>query len=302
MPEGIWAQLESILGGAQGPATIVAPFIKRRVFDRLLALTPATEIVCITRWSAIEVAAGVSDPEIFESAAVDGRARILLKHDLHAKLYVADARCLVGSANLTGKAVGWDPQSNVELLVEVGIDQPEVAALLATLLAASTPATAEQAAGVRAQAEALLRTDWLLANPTQAGTGDAPIPWCPLSRAPEMLYDFYSGRRQEATFGALDSAAYDLVHLDVAPGLDEAGFEEAVRQRLRSLPAVQAIVEQGRMRSSELEAALEDARDPEAAERAMTLTRWIVHFMGDEFYTAPTDEFDIIRGRRLDDG
>lgn len=117
-----------------------------------------------------------------------------------------------------------------------------------------------------------------------------------------MLYDFYSGRRQEATFGALDSAAYDLVHLDVAPGLDEAGFEEAVRQRLRSLPAVQAIVEQGRMRSSELEAALEDARDPEAAERAMTLTRWIVHFMGDEFYTAPTDEFDIIRGRRLDDG
>ncbi len=111
-----------------------------------------------------------------------------------------------------------------------------------------------------------------------------------------MLYDFYSGRRQEATFGALDSAAYDLVHLDVAPGLDEAGFEEAVRQRLRSLPAVQAIVEQGRMRSSELEAALEDARDPEAAEWATTLTRWIVHFMGDEFYTAPADEFDIIGG------
>lgn len=117
-----------------------------------------------------------------------------------------------------------------------------------------------------------------------------------------MLFDFYSGKREEATFGALDSAAYDLVHLDLPPGLDRASFKEAVRQRLRALPAVEAIVEQGRIRSSELEAALEDtARDPGAAERALTLTRWIVEFLGDEFYTAPTHEYDIIRGRRLDE-
>lgn len=145
--------------------------------------------------------------------------------------------------------------------------------------------------------------DWLLANPAQAGDEDAPTAWYPLSRTPEMLFDFYSGRREEATFGALDSAAYDLVHLDLPPGLDRASFKEAVRRRLRALPAVQAIVEHGRMRSSELEAALEGDTppDPGAAERALTLTRWIVEFLGDEFYTSPTNEYDIIRGKRLDE-
>lgn len=302
MAEGIWAQLKDLLGATEHRAVVVAPFIKRRVFEELLAATTASEILCVTRWSAIEVAAGVSDPEIIEAAAADGRVTILLKHDLHAKLYAGDARCLVGSANLTGKAVGWDRQSNVELLVEVGVDHPEVVALLELLLQSSTVATPELAAAVRRQAETLLRTDWVLANPAQAGDTEAPVPWYPLSRTPEMLFDFYSGKREEATFGALDSAAYDLVHLDLPPGLDRASFKEAVRQRLRALPAVEAIVEQGRMRSSDLEAALEDtARDPGAAERALTLTRWIVEFLGDEFYTAPTHEYDIIRGRRLDE-
>ena len=302
MPDGIWAQLTELLGGAEHRAVLVAPFIKRRVFEDLLAATPVAEIVCVTRWSPIEVAAGVSDPEIIEAAATDGRTTILLKHDLHAKLYVGDARCLVGSANLTGKAVGRDRQSNLELLVEVGVDHPEVAALLELLLRSSTLATPELAAAVRQQAETLLRTDWLLANPAQTGDAEAPMPWYPVSRTPEVLFDFYSGKREEATFGALDSAAYDLVHLDLPPGLNRASFNVAVRERLRTLPAVESIVERGRMRSTDLEAALEEtAVDPEATERALTLTRWIVEFLGDEFYTAPTKEYDIIRGRRLDD-
>jgi len=288
MPEGIWPQLTGLLGAAERRAVLIAPFIKRRVFADLLAATPAGEIICITRWSAIEVAAGVSDPEIIEVAAADGRTTI---------------RCLVGSANLTGKAVGWDRQSNVELLVEVSVDDPEVAALLALLLQNSTLATPELAAAVRRQADMLLRTDWVLANPAQTGDTEAPMPWYPQSRTPEVLFDFYGGKREQATFGALEAAAYDLVHLDLQPGLDRVGFNEVVRQRLRELPAVQAIGEHGRIRSTELEAALEvdTPNDPSAAERVMVLTRWIVEFLGDEFYTAPTNEYDIIQGRRLDD-
>ena len=70
--------------------------------------------------------AGVSDPEIIEAAKSDERISIALRPSLHAKLYRADGRCLVSSANLTGKATGRVPNANVELSLKVPIDHPEV--------------------------------------------------------------------------------------------------------------------------------------------------------------------------------
>jgi hypothetical protein len=83
----VWRQIEDLLATARGRVVLVAPFIKKEVFVAAVnAVTAAeAEILCVTRWSVLEVAAGVSDPEIAEIAATDDRISIRLCHDLHAK-------------------------------------------------------------------------------------------------------------------------------------------------------------------------------------------------------------------------
>ena len=55
----------------------------------------------MTRWLPREIAAGVSDPEILDVLEERGNFTLTLVDNLHAKIYVADENCLVGSSNVT---------------------------------------------------------------------------------------------------------------------------------------------------------------------------------------------------------
>lgn len=302
MPDGIWRQIEVLLEGARSRVVLVAPFIKVPIFRAALAAIPSevTDVKCITRWSAEEVAAGVSDPEIFDAAGADGRPTLLLCHSLHAKLYVSDGRCLVGSANLTGKATGKAQPANIELLVEADADHVEVAALLRQLLAESTPATPEIAASVRAQAKLLVANH--LAPILVEAENDATARWYPATRAPERLYRVYLGDPSGCPAAVLEGALGDLAHLDLPPGLDMKQFDAAVLQRVYSFPEVAPLIGSGRISSVELEAALlanGAGTAVDAAERALTLTRWLMFFDAD-LRTVPAGPYDIVRGRQLD--
>src|SRR4051794_6196082 len=132
--------VERLVTRAADRVILVAPFVKLGVFTRLLRAIPehVAEIVIITRWAPAEVAAGVSDPEIVSAAEGDGRVRVLLHHRLHAKIYVSDDRCLIGSANLTAKALGLTAQPNIEVLVELPTTSPHIAQVLDLLLQSSS--------------------------------------------------------------------------------------------------------------------------------------------------------------------
>ena len=108
----------------------------------------------ITRWRAKEIAAGVSDLDVLQVAHDRPNTELALLDDLHAKLYLADEQCLVGSANLTGSALGWSNRSNIEILIPARQIDAEVAFLLERLRAA-TPATTDIRSEVEAAAAAL---------------------------------------------------------------------------------------------------------------------------------------------------
>ena len=72
----------------------------------------------MTRWRLADLLAGVADLGVYDAAVAKG-AHLYLRYDLHAKLFVADDRCLVGSANVTDTALGWRSPENLELLVTV---------------------------------------------------------------------------------------------------------------------------------------------------------------------------------------
>ncbi len=139
----IWGnELLNLCAEANQEILLVAPFIKASVLERLLNQTSAdVSLKCITRWFPEEIVAGVSDLEVWNLIENHPNSSLWLRPDLHAKYYRIDNRCLVGSANLTNKALGWSNCPNLELLVTLSADEPTVKTFETELLKACIPVT-----------------------------------------------------------------------------------------------------------------------------------------------------------------
>jgi hypothetical protein len=280
----VWRQVQAHLARATEHVQLIAPFIKLDVFQAALAAVPETvqRIDCVTRWSVAEVAAGVSDPEIVQLANGDQRIRLRLCHNLHAKLFVADAAALAGSANLTNKAMGTIPRHNLELLVETDLAHPEVQHLLQSIDQTAILATEEIAVAIREQANLLNET-----NSTIIVAGEN-LPrvtiWYPATRRPDRLYVAYLGKA-DVPPAVQEGLSRDLAFLDVPPGLSETDFNETVREHLSAIPEIKRLVSGERLNNLDIQASVAeraDVGDREARRITETLAEWLKYF--DQFY------------------
>ena len=209
-------------------ATIIAPFIKTNAFQSLLdAIAPQVPIRCVTRWLPAEVAAGVSDLDVLDMLEQRGSYELLLADRLHAKLYIADNRCLAGSANVTLSGLGESNEyGNIEILVDTELDDPSVVAALRSIEHDAIPATRSMADAVRRLADALSQTPALAFNAV----------WHPVSRHAERAYRLYSDPPKGFISGANRTLLADIARSNLRPGLDEVGFREAIRALLAAIP------------------------------------------------------------------
>ena len=136
--------LRELMAAAEEEIVLAAPFIKVSALAGVLEhASQRVRVTCITRWRAEEVAAGVSDLAVFDVLGARAGATLLLWPRLHAKYFRADHRCLIGSANVTGRALGWVRPANVELLVGLPSTHPRLAAFEQRAITEAQPATAE---------------------------------------------------------------------------------------------------------------------------------------------------------------
>jgi PLD-like domain len=223
---------------------LCAPFVKSTVLERLLtALDSGVEIELFTRWRPEEVAAGVSDTTVLTQMK-ERKGRVFLCDPLHAKLFRFDELTLIGSANLTAKALGWTPDSNLELLVEVAVETTAVEDLESALRAASIPATAEIATEIERVAALLPKAPKQVAERGASVSPREPtgaLAWRPHSREPRDLYRAYVEGVDRLTEVSAASATEDLIGLEVPPGLDREQFELLVGTRLLQAPLIQRI-------------------------------------------------------------
>jgi len=93
-------KLSRLCSSANKEVILVAPFIKADAIKRLLGSIPdcVSKIKCATRWHPREIAAGVSDLEVFDILSSSPRAELFLNPLLHAKYYRIDDVYLIGSA------------------------------------------------------------------------------------------------------------------------------------------------------------------------------------------------------------
>ena len=287
-------RIKSLLAGAKHRVLLCAPFVKARVLQIILSVVPKSiPVQVVTRWRAAEVAAGVSDLDALLVADERPNTELALLDDLHAKLYLADDQCLVGSANLTASALGWSERSNIELLVPAQPSDPEVAYLLERLESAM-PATAAKRLEIEA-AVAALQLNVLDEALEMVGDGKSRgLAWLPQCAAPDKLYEMYQNPETAVVVDSTKSDGFsDLRDLQIQRGLSLIDFEAAVQNTLLLMPAFGRIIEEvpqgltdarGAIRVKESRPELER----QDVERQWRIVRdWISVFFADRFEVAP---------------
>lgn len=276
--------LEALLGAGQREIVLVAPYVKVGALERLLDVCDAAARVrVVTRWRIEEIAAGVSDLEVWPLLR-SRSAELWLHPDLHAKYYRADERQVVGSANLTAKALGWSPASNLEILVEVGVDDPGVSEFEKALWAGATRVdnalydAFHTALGPFAEPPVAFG----LAEPGLASTF---AEWRPQLRFVDDLYRYYSGDMDALTVASRAAAEIDLGALDPPGGLSAAQLRAWIALRLRFHPEMIAIHELSATsrRFGEMRGLLRARGAADPSRDWQTWMRWISHLYPDDY-------------------
>ncbi len=306
-----WSQLGDRLVSASGQSTrevlLIAPFVKVRSLDRVIASVPASvPIRCVTRWRLEEVAAGVSDLECYQALATRGNSSLLLCANLHTKYYRFDALAFLGSANLTHAALGWSANPNAEALIEFDSDQQKTTESFESSVL-STSVVVDSA--LHAEFESML-AEYVLERPleqvlsqeeavTELDEPNAALRWFPTCRSPEYMFRTYSGDINAMSREGLRAAIADLRYLDLPESLSEVSFYQIIRSRLISLAVIADLdkfLSQPR-RFGEMRVWTHEYFEVEDATDAwQTFMRWLTHFLSHR-YQVHTEKYSEIFSR-----
>ena len=179
-------QVTEFLGSAEKYAVIIAPFIRSEALTKLLDRIPdGVKTTIVTRWRLSDLLSGASDLGVYDVVrGVNGE--LLLRSDLHAKLFIADEECLAGSANVTLTALGWRQPANFELLVPIRRGDPCIVEFEKELRAGTVSVTAQQRDRL-ASALSELGDTYRTPQSVEAGEevyGVLPANWIPSVRKP----------------------------------------------------------------------------------------------------------------------
>lgn len=273
---------------AQHEFVMCAPFAKQSVVSRIVSALPDTaQVRLYTRWRPEEVAAGVSDTGVLE--VLHARGGDVYLHDrLHAKFYRNEEKVIIGSANLTGAALGWSPRPNIELLAELQLGS--VVEVEHQLSVESIKATVEIAAEVDRLAQALQMTAPVpfesIADFAESTPGSNL--WYPKLRMPADLFLAYSRGLEALASRSSAAAAEDLRLLDLPPQLNKDQFYLLVGHRLLQQPLVNAIdrfLRQPR-RFGEVRDKIDQLTKvgrEDASDVWQTLMRWFLEFLPNRY-------------------
>lgn len=293
------AQLEVLCAQGRGEILLAAPFVKAASLKKLLRnVPPDVEVRLVTRWRPEEIIAGVSDLEVWPLLNARPAASLWLYPSLHAKYFRVDQSCLVGSANITARALGWAPQPNLELLVPLPAAHPPLPEFEARLLAGCSRVDEGIHSAMLAAVDAL-RLSAPLGVPqapeavAEAGesedfAGEAPpsFSWLPRTRNASDLFRAYCEQDALLTLEARATTWEDLAFFAVPSGLGESAFNLYIAALLLQQGVVRKLDEFVRTprRSEAIERLLLSlplAGEPgfDAARTVQTLMRWLPHFL-----------------------
>jgi hypothetical protein len=284
--ESYLQQLTGLCAKATTSLLLAAPFVKSDIVKELIgAAADDVEILVVTRWHVDEIAAQVSDLEVWPIVRDREKSRLLLQQRLHAKYYRADQECLIGSANITAAALAGSEAGNIELLVSMAASNPQLHGfeermLSGALIVDDTLYRRFCALIAEIQPEPHSAVD--LSNVAQTATN-----WYPKFRVPDEIYRIYQGS-DDYSAGVLKAARHDLLALTPPPGLGRSAFEAAIGIALLTTDLVRnldSFIGDKERRFGEVRDWLSAQIDQEDDEgrTTQTLIRWLLTFLPDRY-------------------
>jgi hypothetical protein len=295
-------ELSNLCAEANKEVLLVAPFIKVSVLEKLMnKISSDVSLRCITRWFPEEIVTGVSDLEVWFLIKERPNSYLWLRPDLHAKYYRADQRCLVGSANLTGKALGWSNCPNLELLVTLSANELMIKAFEIELLKSCIPVdedlfeqmsvavellTEEYSNSITRNSSRVEILDYNLIT-NELVSSDA---WLPTLRNPEDLYLAYSGLTEKLSTASKIAALTDLRSLIIIPNLSQKTFRAYIRTLLLQKPIIQKVdsfvktpQRFGAVKNLLTSLPCATVANFDAERTWQTLMRWMLHFLPNRY-------------------
>ncbi|MFA6180017.1 MAG: phospholipase D family protein [Candidatus Methylopumilus sp.] len=276
---------------------IAAPFIKVFSLSKILEVIPVTsKVKVVTRWKPEEIAAGVSDLEIF--ALLQSRSIELFLHPaLHAKLYRVDEKCLIGSANITESALGWSWQPNIELMVDALASDQNIQYIESRLIAGGIKVSQPIHDAMKAQVEQLLAAN----NEFKAFKSEhTEMKWLPLCVKPDLLFKIYSNADTSSMLkSTVDCGSKDLLSLKLPAGMLENDFNKYISAYLDGHP-VKIQIDQ--LSATKVISSVEGANllriysEPDFKlpyninDHWNIVKSWLTHFYKNKYNRAPIDE------------
>lgn len=202
----------------------------------------------ITRWSARDILARVSDLSIYPYLK-KRRVPLYVHSSIHLKLFVFDtAVAFHTSGNITQRGLGTSPRANVEIgcLVELQRrDWEHIYGILQRSVRVDDAVCERAIEYLRANEQESSVAPLLRLEPMQ--DKEFSVLSLPASEHPEQLYsvclDATNGVDTEQAQGDVAAAcAHDLILYHVPEGLDRQAFFDTLKQHFRSHPFVLAIV------------------------------------------------------------
>ena len=290
-------RIRSLFRNAEERVEIIAPFIKTGALKSLIEVVSTdVHLRCVTRWLPREIAAGVSDPEIFNILEERGNFTLTLVDNLHAKIFIADENCLAGSSNVTFSGLGEAAdESNIEILVTSTIHDPGVATTLAGVTQVERPATRVQAELARRLADSFLSIPDPIASETY---------WFPRSRWPERAYRLYSQPPDGYIVEADQVLLIDLAGSNLQPGYSKDEFHKEIRILLAEIPLAAAVLNATEdtiltlpEAVSQIELLAVDGFTP--SELWLSFVNWMAHFYPNQVMKQEIAEVGLRRARLL---
>ena len=130
MTDGL-SRVRALIAQARERVMVVSAYLGANALAQLLDSVPkpVAQVRVFARWEVQDIVSGATDWRAWDVARARG-VPLLACPGLHAKIYVADSKALVGSANATASGLGLGGTGNLELLVPASTSQPSVAQLL----------------------------------------------------------------------------------------------------------------------------------------------------------------------------
>lgn len=297
-------RLNGLADVASEHVVLVAPFITRSAFDQFIShISSSARLTVVTRWNVSDIVAGVSDPAIWESVQQRTDAKIFLVNNLHAKYFRFDSTIMVGSANITGRALGLGTNSNIELLNSLA-DYDAGLRFEKLLLRQAVPVDKD----LYDTAIQLLADLPSVDPPSIQPLSEPLVPddsWLPFLRHPQELWNVYSGDTESLTRTTVRNALSDLAMWDLPRGLDKTSFLRHVSMNLLHMPLIADIDKMleesqrfGAVRDFIARQFYQQGVDRDANETWQSTIRWLTFFWPDVYQLSQPNISEIMVRKR----